>query len=54
MAVGILMERLRIDRQPAFEMLRKTARAQRRRIEDVAKDMMQPLGGGTPRAGAGQ
>lgn len=53
-AVGILMERLRIDRQPAFEMLRKTARAQRRRIEDVAKDMMQPLAGGTPRAGAGQ
>lgn len=53
-AVGILMERLRIDRQPAFEMLRKTARAQRRRIADVAKDMMQPLAGGTPRAGAGQ
>lgn len=40
-AVGILMERLGIDRQPAFERLRKTARSQRRRIEDVARDLMQ-------------
>ena len=40
-AVGILMERLRIERQPAFEMLRKTARTQRRKIEDVARDLMQ-------------
>ncbi|WP_018413149.1 ANTAR domain-containing response regulator [Methyloversatilis thermotolerans] len=41
-AVGILMERMRIDRQPAFEMLRKSARSQRRRIEDVARELMQP------------
>lgn len=40
-AVGILMERLRIDRQPAFEVLRKTARTQRRKIEDVARELMQ-------------
>lgn len=40
-AVGILMERLRIERQPAFEMLRKTARTQRRKIEDVARDLLQ-------------
>jgi AmiR/NasT family two-component response regulator len=39
-AVGILMERLQVERQHAFETLRKTARAQRRRIEDVASDMM--------------
>lgn len=41
-AVGILMERLQIERQAAFEMLRKAARAQRRRIEDVAREMMEP------------
>lgn len=53
-AVGILMERLSIERQPAFEMLRKTARSQRRRIEDVAREMMQLPLGSSPRTGAGQ
>jgi response regulator NasT len=53
-AVGILMERLQLQRQPAFEVLRKTARAQRRRIEDVARDVMLPTAGSTPRSGAGQ
>lgn len=53
-AVGILMERLQLQRQPAFEVLRKTARAQRRRIEDVARDVMLPAADSTPRSGAGQ
>lgn len=53
-AVGILMERLQIARQPAFEMLRKNARAQRRRIEDVARDMVLPAPGNPPRSGAGK
>ncbi len=53
-AVGILMERLQLQRQPAFEVLRKTARAQRRRIEDVARDVMLPAAGNPPRSGAGQ
>jgi AmiR/NasT family two-component response regulator len=47
-AVGILMERLQVERQYAFETLRKTARAQRRRIEDVARDMLTPLSGQAP------
>lgn len=53
-AVGILMERLSIDRQPAFEMLRKTARSQRRRIEDVARDLMQLPPAAPTHSGAGQ
>lgn len=53
-AVGILMERLQLQRQPAFEVLRKTARAQRRRIEEVARDVMLPAPDNTPRSGAGQ
>ncbi|MBP6096495.1 MAG: response regulator [Methyloversatilis sp.] len=52
-AVGILMERLQIERQHAFETLRKTARAQRRRIEDVARDMLMPLSGQGPHAEGG-
>jgi AmiR/NasT family two-component response regulator len=53
-AVGILMERLQIERQHAFETLRKTARAQRRRIEDVASDMLLPLSAQGPQAEGGK
>jgi AmiR/NasT family two-component response regulator len=53
-AVGILMERLQIERQHAFETLRKTARAQRRRIEDVASDMMLPLSAQGPQVEGGK
>ena len=53
-AVGILMERLQVERQHAFETLRKTARAQRRRIEDVARDMLIPLSGQGPHAEGGK
>ncbi len=39
-AVGIFMERHRVDRQQAFENLRRHARNQRRRLEDVAEDIV--------------
>ncbi len=53
-AIGILMERLKLERQPAFEVLRKTARSQRRRIEDVAKEMMFARQDTPPHPGAGR
>lgn len=40
MAVGLLMERRRLNRQQAFEVLRSTARAQRRKIADVAEEVL--------------
>ena len=40
MAVGVLMERNRLDNKEAFEALRKQARAQRRKVHDVAKDIV--------------
>lgn len=40
MAVGLLMERRRLTRQQAFEALRTTARTQRRKIGDVAEEML--------------
>jgi response regulator NasT len=42
-AVGILMERLGIDRQKAFETLRAHARSQRRRVHDVSSDIVNAL-----------
>ncbi|MBI3230126.1 MAG: response regulator [Burkholderiales bacterium] len=41
MAVGILMVRHRLTRHLAFQKLRDQSRAQRRKISDVAKDMLQ-------------
>jgi two-component system, response regulator PdtaR len=52
MAVGILMERERLDRKRAMEVLRSRARAQRRKIGDVAQDILEALetiNGVTPR-----
>ena len=43
MAVGIIMERRRLNRRAAFEVLRARARAQRRRIHDVAQDLVNAL-----------
>lgn len=43
MAVGIIMERRRLDRRAAFEVLRSRARSQRRRIQDVAADLVNAL-----------
>ncbi len=40
MAVGLLMERSRVSRQQAFESLRATARTQRRKIGDVAQEIL--------------
>lgn len=40
MAVGILIERFRLDRETAFNRLRDTARSQRRKVEDVAADLV--------------
>ncbi len=39
-AVGLLMERRRLDRKQAFELLRTTARSQRRKIGEVAQEMI--------------
>jgi AmiR/NasT family two-component response regulator len=40
MAVGLLMERYRTDRETAFELLRDHARSSRRKINDVANDLL--------------
>lgn len=40
MAVGLIMERRRLDRQSAFEILRTSARTQRRKIGEVAKEVL--------------
>jgi response regulator NasT len=40
MAVGVLMERERLDRKQAMELLRSRARSQRRRIGDLAGDIL--------------
>ncbi len=40
MAVGLLVERRRISRQQAFDVLRTTARTQRRKIGDVAEEIL--------------
>lgn len=42
-AVGILMERRRVDRQEAFDLLRARARSQRRKIGDVADELIGAL-----------
>lgn len=40
MAVGLLMMRDRINREEAFELLRANARAQRRTVAEVAKELL--------------
>lgn len=44
-AVGIIMERKGLDRQEAFDLLRARARAQRRKIGEVADDLISALEG---------
>ena len=39
-AVGIIMERNRVDRQSAFDMLRLHARSQRRKMSAVAEELV--------------
>ena len=43
MAVGILMERLAVNRDEAFEALRSSARSQRKRVHDVASRIVDAL-----------
>jgi len=40
MAVGLIMERFRLDRHAAFEVLRKFARSEQRKINHVAEDLL--------------
>ena len=40
MAVGLLMERGHLDHEEAFEALRDYARSQRRKLQDIAKDLI--------------
>jgi response regulator NasT len=40
MAVGLIMERRQIDRQQAFEALRSTARSRRRKISEIAEELL--------------
>jgi AmiR/NasT family two-component response regulator len=42
-AVGILMERRGLDRKEAFEALREHARAQRRRLNDAAAELVEAM-----------
>lgn len=40
-AIGILMERLRMTSEQAFEHLRQAARSERRKLKDVAREIVQ-------------
>jgi response regulator NasT len=40
MAVGVLMERLKLERQAAFELLRQRARSERRKVIEVADEIL--------------
>ena len=42
-AVGILMEREHLDRHSAFDVLRDYARSQRRKIKDVADELIRAI-----------
>lgn len=39
-AVGVLLERHALDRQGAFELLRRASRTHRRRIHDLAREVI--------------
>ncbi|MGB0468285.1 MAG: ANTAR domain-containing response regulator [Pontibacterium sp.] len=38
--VGVLMERHRLSRQDAFELIRQKARSERRKVKDIARDVL--------------
>jgi response regulator NasT len=42
-AIGILMEREHLDRHSAFDVLRDYARSQRRKIKDVAEELIRAI-----------
>lgn len=39
-AMGILMQRLQIDKQDAFDIIRRSAREQRRKTQEIAADII--------------
>lgn len=39
-AVGIISERHRVDRQKAFELMRDQARSERRRVKEIAREIL--------------
>lgn len=43
MAIGLLMERLRLDRNSAFEMLREDARRRRQKMSEVADELLRSV-----------
>lgn len=43
LATGMLMERARLNRQRAFETLRKAARSRRRRLPEFAEELVVAL-----------
>jgi len=43
LAIGLLMERRRLDRHQAFEMLRSHARSERRTIVDAARELVDSI-----------
>jgi two-component system, response regulator PdtaR len=43
MAIGVLMERCQVDRETAFAMLRDTARGQRRKVNEVAEELLRAV-----------
>jgi len=45
LAVGLIMERYRLDRKAAFEVLRFHARSQRRKVEEVAAEIVKSAEG---------
>jgi hypothetical protein len=42
-AIGLMMERLRLSREMALEILRSEARAKRRRTNQVAEDLLKSI-----------
>lgn len=42
-AIGVLMEREGVKREPAFEIIRKQARSQQRKVSDVANELLADL-----------
>lgn len=47
-AIGLTMVQQRLGRQAAFELLRKQARSQRRKLGELAADIIQAHGAGLP------
>lgn len=43
MAIGLMMERLRLSREMALEILGSEARAKRRRMNQVAEDLLKSV-----------